>query len=174
MKTDTWKPLKKRGRKKGVTSLTENQVDLEVWTIVNYLTYWKTKIENRENKKIGIKPNSPLTLPQACREFGLHPQTFYIHLKKFPALRDKYYELREVRREYLKESAEGNIENALTWGMEWLSNKDILDASFKLLEKTDKAYNPKVEIESKSISININKSSDDLYSDLSELLWFDK
>ncbi len=54
--------------------------------------------------------------------------------------------------------------------MKDLSNKEVLDASFKMLEKTDKAYNPKIEIETKSISINLNKNSDDLYNDLASIL----
>ena len=54
--------------------------------------------------------------------------------------------------------------------MKTLTEKEKVDISFKMLEKTDKAYNPKVEIESKSVSINLNKTSDDLYNDLASIL----
>lgn len=171
-KLDNGKPMKKRWRKKGNLVTTEAQVDIEVWSIVNYITFWKSKIEHPDNKKSKLKPNIPMTVDQACKEFWITPNTFYKHLKAFPALNEKYQELKANRREYLKESAEANIELALTWGMKDLSEKEVLDASFKMLEKTDKNYNPKVEIETKSVSINLNKSSDDLYNDLASILWF--
>jgi len=173
-KTDSGVPLKKNGRKKWTIMTSEVAVDIEIWSIVNYITFWKSKIEHADNKKGGLKPNVPMNVSQACREFGIHPNTFYIHLRRFPALNEKYQELKSNRREYLKESAEVNIETALTGGMKDLSQKDVLDASFKMLEKTDKAYNPKVEVETKSISINLNKNSDDLYNDLADILWFNK
>ena len=79
--------------------------------------------------------------------------------------------MKESRREYLRGASEENIEKALTGGLD-LSDKELVDTSFKMLEKTDKNYNPKLEIESKSISINLSKSSDDLLDDLKSILWF--
>ena len=172
-KNDVGVPIKKRWRKEWTTMVQEVSVDIEVGTIVNYITFWKSKIENKDNLKIKLKPNTPMNVVQACKEFWIHPNTFYQHLKRFPALNEKYQELKANRREYLKESAEVNIESALTWGMA-LSDKDVLDASFKMLEKTDKNYNPKIEIETKSVSINLNKTSDDLYNDLASILWLNK
>lgn len=172
-KKDNWEPLKKPWRKTWntwISYLKEPEIQLEVWHIVNYLTFWKSKIENEDNRKAWLKPNQPMSLIQACREYWINHNTFYQHLKKFPAAKERYYELRENRREYLKESAEANIEKALTWWLE-ISDKDMLDASFKMLEKTDKNYNPKIEIETKSISINLNKSSDDIINDLNAILW---
>lgn len=169
MKTDAGAPLKKRWRKKWTIMVQEVWVDIEVGTIVNYITFWKSVIEHKDNLKI-LKPNTPMNVVQACKEFWIHPNTFYQHLKKFPSLNEKYQELKANRREYLKESAEVNIELALTWWM-MLSDKDVLDASFKMLEKTDKAYNPKIEIETKSISINLNKTSEDIIDDLTNILW---
>ena len=171
MRTDMGVPLKKKWRKKWTTYIKKAQVDLEVWQIVNYLTYWKSKIENPINIKDKLKPNKPMTVVQACRELWIWTKTFYTHLSRFPDINEKYQELKASRREFLKESAEANIEKALTWWMA-ITDKDVLDASFKMLEKTDKNYNPKIEIESKSISINLNKSSDDIINDLSSILWF--
>lgn len=169
-KKDDWTPLKKNGRKKWTVMIQEAQVSLEVGTIVNYLTYWKTKIENKENKALKIKPNTALTVQQACREYWIHPNTFYDHLRKFPAIKEKYELMKEDKREYIRSSAEDNIERALTGWLD-LSDKELVDASFKMLEKTDKAYNPKTEIETKSIGINLSKKSENLKQDLLDILW---
>jgi len=171
---DNGKWMKKPGRKKGVTVLTEVGVDIEVGSIVNFITFGKSKIEHKDNIKAKLKPNVPMTVIQACREYWMTTNTFYQHLNRFPALNEKYQELKANRREFLKESAEANVQSALTGGMKTLSEKEMLDASFKMLEKTDKNYNPKIEIETKTISINLNKSSDDLYNDLASILWFNK
>ena len=164
--------MKKRGRKKWTVVLSEVGVNIELESVVNFITFGKSIIEHPDNKKEKLLPNVPMNVTQACREFGLHPNTFYQHLKRFPALNEKYQELKSNRREYLKESAEVNIESALTGGMKSLTEKEKVDISFKMLEKTDKAYNPKIEIETKSVSINLNKSSTDLYNDLAKILWF--
>lgn len=174
MRTDAGAPLKKNGRKKGTIMVSEVAVDIEIGSVVNFITFGKSEIVHAENKKAWLKPNVPMNVMQACKEFGIHPNTFYQHLKRFPVLAEKYQELKANRREYLKESAEVNVELALTGWMKSLTEKEKLDASFKMLEKTDKAYNPKIEIETKSVSINLNKTSDDLYNDLASILWLQK
>jgi hypothetical protein len=63
-------------------------------------------------------------------------------------MREKYELLKEQRRDFLKESAEVNISKALTGKLD-INDKEMLDASFRFLERTDKAYNPKTEIETK-------------------------
>ena len=163
-----WKWLKKPWRKKGVKILQPAAIKIEVGQIVNWITFWKKVIES--DKNVWIKPNVPLTLWQACNEFWISIHTFWSHLKKFPEAKELYKELKENRREYLKELSEANIQKWLSLEM-WMTWKEIVDASFKLLEKTDKSYQPKVEIENKSIGINIHKSTDDIMSELSEILW---
>jgi len=39
----------------------------------------------------------------------VHPQTYWNHLKKFPEAKELYAELKENRREYLKELSENNL-----------------------------------------------------------------
>ena len=166
----TWEWRKKPGRKKWTQMLTSWWIKMEVWNIVNYMTFGRSKIENEENKKNWVLPNTPLSLPQACLEFGILPQTYWNHLKKFPEAKELYAELKENRREYLKELSENNLKEWLSGNL-WLTWKELVDASFKMLEKTEKAYQPKVEIEQKEVSINLHKSTDDILSELNLVLW---
>jgi len=168
--TDTWKWRKKPGRPIWATGLSETSVKLEVGKIVNWMTFGKSIIEWEKNKKEWVTPNVPLTVNQACDEYWIAPITFWSHLKKFPEAKELYKQLKEDRREYLKELSETNIQKWLS-GELGLSWKDLMDASFKMLEKTDKTYQPKVEIENKSIWININKSTEDIMQELQDLLW---
>lgn len=179
---DNWEWLKKSGRKRGSVitkskdelEVAEAQVSSEIGVMVNYLSFWKTKIEHPENKEEGVKPWVPLTITQACREYWIHPNTFYNHLNKFPALKQKYFEIKENNREYIRSMSENNVQRAIAWKIKWLSDKDVLDASFKMLERTDKAYNPKIEIEKKELTINVDVSWQDLKNELFWLLWIQK
>lgn len=172
-RTDSGKPLKKPWRKKGDTHLQVITVKQEVWQIVNWMSFWKSEITHKDNKKEKVQVKQALTITQACREFGINPQTFWRHLKKFPEANELYQELKAQRRELLKELSEGNIEMGLSWGLD-LTGKELMDASFKMLEKTDKAYQPKVEIEQKTISINLHKTTDDIMWELAKVLWTNK
>lgn len=172
-KKDDWTPLKKSWRAKGHTTLNEAEIKLEVWKMVNWMTFWKSEITHPDNKKEKVMAKQPLTITQACREFGIHPQTFWQHLKKFPEAAELYRELKNQRREYLKELSEWNIARWLEWGL-WLTWKELMDASFKMLEKTDKAYQPKLEVENKSISINLHKKTDDIMAELTDVLWINR
>ena len=169
-KKDNWIPLLKPGRKTWTIELDRTKIEVELWTIINYISFWKSKITHEDNITKWIKPHTPLTIWQACKELWIPYTTFYGHLNKFPSLKVKYNEMRENSREYVRQSAECNIEKAVTWGLD-LTDKEVVDVSFKMLEKTDKNYNPKIEIETKSIWINLNKTSDDLLADLSAILW---
>lgn len=168
-KKDNWEPLKKNGRKKWTVMIQEASVELEVGTVFNYVTYGRSKIENAENKKRWLKPHTPMSIPQACKEYWIHPTTFYQHLNKFPSIKEKYEVMKINRREYLKEIAEHNMTEILEhWD---LTDKERFDSSFKVAQATMKEFNPKTEIESKTIWINLSKTSDDLKADLASLLW---
>ncbi len=169
-RTDIWKPLKKPWRPKWRTSLDVGQVKLEVGRMVNWMTFWKKEITHETNIKNKVKPWKALTIKEACLEFWIAPITFWSHLKKFPEAKELYRELKQDRREYLKELSEVNISKWLSWSLD-ITDKELMDASFKMLEKTDKAYQPKVEVEQKTISINLHKSTNDIMGELQEALW---
>jgi len=168
-KLDNGKRMKKRGRKTWTLVVQETDVEIEVGTIVNYLAFWKKEITNEANIKDWLVPDMPMNVNQAVREYGIHPNTFYQHLRNFPALRNKYELLKKNMREYLKDTAENNMGSIL---VHWdLTDKEKFDASFKVAQATMREYNPKVEIEKKEIKINLNKNSDDLKLDLANILW---
>lgn len=173
-----WNPQKRnsawiRIKKPWPKPIKKEDVSSEVWVIMNWQTFWKEKITHKKNIEEWVKENTPLNTLQACREYGMSTATFYNHLNTFPELKEKYGKLKENRREIIRDVGETNIQKAVLWELD-LSDKERVDISFRMLEKTDKAYNPKVEIETKSISINLSKSTDDLKSELQELLWVKK
>lgn len=147
------------------------RIDAEVGTIMNYLLNWSPTIKNAENKKYHVRPNYPMTVVEACREFGITPATFYLHMRKFPQLKRKYDDFRESKIAYFNSSAENNIEKALNGQLASLKEKDIVDYSFRMLERTDKLFNPKQEIETRTISINVGRSNEELLEELKKLTW---
>lgn len=170
MVKDNWKPLKKNGRKKWTTLKTRVEVANEMGQIVNLMTFGVKKVNWENNIANGVKSNTPLSVPQACEELGMKSQSFYHYLKKFPEVKDEYELLKENRREYMKELSESNIQKALSWKMKTLQEKDIVDYSFKMLERTDKNYNPKQVQEVIIEEINIDRSTDDILADITDLL----
>ena len=148
----------------------ESRANLYMNKIMNYISFWASEIKNEENMKFWIRPNTPLTMLQACREMGRTAQWFYKMINQFPDVKNKYKELREWRRQFLQETAETNIQNGITWWMD-LTDKELIDASFKLLEKTDKAYNPKTEIETKQATINLDVTDSELQKEIINILW---
>lgn len=169
-KKDDGTPLKKRWRKKWEGQLVEVSVDVEIGTILNYTTFWKLAITHPDNIADWVKAWEALTVPQACREYWIHPNTFYNHLSRFPHIKEKYEMIKEEKRTFLRDVAEDNISNVLTWNTK-LWEKEILETSKWMLEKTSKTYNPKQEIETKSIWITLHKNSEDILLDLSKILW---
>lgn len=168
-KLDNWKRMKKRGRKTWTTFLKKTDIEIEIGTIVNYLTFWKNKIEDKINIAKWVKPNVPLSVWDAVREYWINPNTFYLHLNKYPELKAKYETLKLNMREYLKDTAESNMQRIIA---EWdMTDKEKFDASFKVAQSTMREYNPKIEIEKRELKINLNKNSDDLKFDLAEILW---
>ena len=66
-RTDTWKPRRKTWVKKWTRRLDKNTVDMKLWLIANYFTYWKKKIENPINISNWVIPWK-LTMIEACLE----------------------------------------------------------------------------------------------------------
>ena len=51
-----------------------------------------------------------------------------------------------------------------------ISDKDILDTAKWMSEKTDKAYNPKIEIEQKSMALNFDIPLEEMEGQIMELI----
>ena len=167
---DNWKPLRKNWRKKWTILKSQVEVSKEVWQVVNLMTFWATKINSDLNKLEWVQPKTPLNITQACRELWITEQHFYYYMGKYPTVKEEYNKLKENRREYLREISEWNISKALSWKMKSLWEKDIVDYSFRMLERTDKNYNPKQVIEQTVEEINIERTTDDIINDIADLI----
>lgn len=166
-----WKPWwKKKGwPAKWTVSITRAQVEWEVIRMAQLVEVWAEEITHPDNIRKWLKPYTPLKVSQAVKEMWMSLPTFYNHLSRYPELKEELQLYKANRREAMKNLAEENMLEILeTWD---LSDKERFDASFKIAQATMKEYNPKVEIESKSIWINIHKSTDDLLSELKNILW---
>ena len=153
MKKPTW--LTKKGREK-------------FETVLGYMLYWKKDYEHESNKL--LKPYTPMTMEQAAREVGMTSQNFVHYVNKYPELKEKYYELREQRREKIKVMAETRVDQAIEWKLD-LTDKEMVDVSLKALQATDKAWNPKVEIEANVKRLNLNVSEEQLIDKINSLMW---
>jgi len=170
MVKDNGKPLKKNGRKKGSTLKSRVEVSNDVWKVVNLMTFWAKVIKGEQNIIDWVKPNVRLNIHQACDELWIKSPSFYHYLKKFPDAREEYEQLKESRREYMREMSEMNIEKALSWKMKQLWEKDVVDYSFRMLERTDKNYSPKQVVETTVEQINPDRSTEDIIWDIADLI----
>lgn len=160
---------KKVWRKPWIQNVSKAEQIIRANKIVDYTITWTSQITNEENIELKIKPNVPLTIEQACREVWMNRMNFYYYRDTIPAIKEKHIEFKENRRELLKDRAEDTLYNALHWKMN-ISDKDVLDTAKWMSEKTDKAYNPKIEIEQKSISLNFDVPLEDMQEQLLELM----
>jgi hypothetical protein len=51
-----------------------------------------------------------------------------------------------------------------------LTDKDIVDISFKMLQATEKSYNPKIEIEATTKNLNLNISEEQILEKINQLM----
>ena len=163
------KAIKKAWNKKGNVNLSKAQQIMRANKIVDYTITWAPKIADPKNIELWVKPNEPLSIEKACREVWMSRILFYYYRDTIPALKEKHLEFKENRRELLKDKSEDTIYNALHWEMN-ISDKDILDTAKWMSEKTDKAYNPKIEIEQKSMALNFDIPLEEMEGQIMELI----
>lgn len=142
--------------------------EVTIWrleTIFSLLTVWTRQCKWEWNEN--IPAFKPLKLNQALIEVGMTKQQFHYALRTYPALADKYAAFREIRRSIIKDRAEDNLDRAISWKMQ-IDDTDLANLSLKFLEKTDKAYSPKQEIEVTSNYIDL--SEEELKQKILELM----
>lgn len=161
---------KKNWRKKWVKIIDENEFWIKMWKILNYHTIGKSVITHPANIDDEAEAGTPLTLIQACREVGMSYHTFRFHLNSMPEMKAQYEVMKEQSVEYKNELSENLIEKALTWKLKTLSEKDVVDTAKWTLEKTNKRYNPKHVIEAQVEVLNIERSSEDILSDIADII----
>lgn len=167
---DNWKPLKKNWRKKWTTLKPKSEISSDIWKVVNLMTFGVKNVKSEENINNWVQPHKPLKVTEACAELWISVVSFYYYLNKYPEFKEQYNQLKENRREYMREVSENNIQKALTWKMKTLKENEVVDYSFKMLERTDKNYNPKQIVETTVEEINPDRSTDDILWDIMDLL----
>lgn len=111
----------------------------------------------------------PMTIKDACAESDITYQTFCNWLAEDTRLKSLYEQSKERRREFSKLIAKNNIDEALEWKKR-LKDKEIVEFSFRYLEKTDKDFQPSAQLEVKSMNMNFDISNDELKARLDSLI----
>ena len=103
------------------------------------------------------------TLWELLKRSWISKQMFSYYLKEDEVLRVRYNTLRETIWTANVLSAEDNLTNALewTWAFEWLDPKERAKLSLDYLKSVDVMYNPKINIETKNVNLDI--PIDELY-----------
>ena len=138
-----------------------------VESILALIAYGKKQYTRKENKHLA--PYHPLTLKRACLEIGMTPQNFFYYMREYPALKEKYEDMRVARREKIKNLAEDNIDKAISWKMD-IEDLDLAKLSMQYMKDTDKAHNVKMEIDMNVKSLNLNISEEEIMAKIQELM----
>lgn len=148
--------------------------NLQTSTLVNFnrvidlMLYWAKKLWHPDNIAKWIKPWIPLTMWEAVKEIWMSLQNFIYIINAHPNLKDRYEEIKILRREKLRLIAEDNIDKWLSWQLDITDDK-LLDYSFRLMEKTSKEYNPKVEVDANIKKYMLDMTDEELLNKIKEL-----
>ena len=154
-------PINNIKRNKGITKWNREQLDKVIRLIEN---------GTKESKTIkNYKPYTPMTLAQAAKEMDRTPQAILISLRKYPEFAERYELAKETRREVKKSIAENVLDQALEQKMD-IDDKDVARLALDFLKATDKAYNPKIEIEQNIKKLSLNISDEEMMARFQSLI----
>lgn len=111
----------------------------------------------KEWKKI----QSSIPIKDACREVWISDTTLYSWLQKDSKLKALWDEAQQNRMIAITDKAKENIYKAVDWEM-GLKKKDLVDISFRFLEKTNREYQPTNQVEMKSMNMNFDVPIEEL------------
>ena len=164
-----WYHKKKSGRKLWSKNVDSMKVLGQINSVTRMMATGTEEITDEKNKKMWIERYTPMSMAAACREVGIPQTKVMFHIKKDTQLSKMYKEYREDKQELMKFVSEDNLSKWLNGELE-LTDKDLVDLSLKVLERTDKAYNPKIEIEQTTKTLNFNVDIKDMERQLQELI----
>ena len=110
-----------------------------------------------------------MTLAQAAKEMDRTPQAILISLRKYHEFAERYELAKETRREVKKSIAENVLDQALEQKMD-IDDKDVARLALDFLKATDKAYNPKIEIEQNIKKLSLNISDEEMMARFQSLI----
>lgn len=116
------------------------------------------------------KAGEPLKPREAAAELWFSTVYYYKVKNKYPELQEYFESIMEHKRKKIGNYAEQNIEDAISSNKLDISDKDKVDFSFRLLEKTNKAYNPKTEIEANVNQFMLDMSEEEIQAKILELM----
>lgn len=135
--------------------------------LLSLITTGTKELKNKSLNKKYKTPFSPLTIKDACIELWITEHQYYSALRNNPDMAKRHHEYREVKRELIRTLAESNIEKAVRWELD-ISDWDLSKLSLSVLEKTDKAYNPKQEVKIETAYDNLTE--EEIISRIKELI----
>lgn len=136
--------------------------------ILKLMLSWKKSYTAKVN--VNKKPYTQLSIADACAELWLNRLAFHQRINNHPELKEKYLEMREAKRNIIKDDAESNLEKAIWWKLD-IADNDLANLSLRFLEKTDKNYNPKQDIDIVSKNLNFNVSDWEIMEKIYSLMW---
>jgi len=112
------------------------------------------------------------TAAQAWEELWLEKHNFYYHIRSNPALKAKYEDVKLSRRDVMNDKAEDNLMQAMDGDGDFavMESKDRARLSLDILKQTERAYNPKIEIEAKTENMNFEVPMEELEKMILELI----
>ena len=111
----------------------------------------------------------PMSLIDACKQVWISYPTLCNYRKSDDVIAKAWDDTIEQRRDIMHWYAENAIDDALTWKTKWIRPAEKVNIAFRLLEKTNKAYQPKQQLEVKSMNMDFSMSMEELQRKIQEL-----
>jgi hypothetical protein len=135
---------------------------------INAIQFGVKALRDKEQNKTYV-PYTPLTLKQVASHLDKHEQTFLHHLVAYPEYKDRYEVAKTIRRDVVKAKAETKIDELFEWSLD-VDDKDVARMALDYLKATDKAFNPKIEIEQNVKRLNLDISDDEFKARMQTLM----
>ena len=131
---------------------------------IDMIAFWKVDEKTWRIKKVKLN--------EAMEEFGLSKVQFHYHINKNEQLKTKYEEVKDIRRNMMKDKAEDNLADAMEgeWKFATMEAKDTARLSLDILKQTEDKYNPKAEIELNTKNLNFDIPLEEMEKMVMELL----
>ena len=155
-------------KRKGTRWWMKDETKIKLEKILSWLLNWVSKVTWEENIKRWVKPWQPLLLKEACEEAWMNTVNFHWLLHNYPEYKFRYDEYRELRRLKIANKAEEVLDSAIWWNMS-IEDVDRAKLSLNYLEKVDKKYSVKLNVEQNINHLMLDMSEEDIKRKIMEL-----
>lgn len=130
------------------------------------------KYEKMLNLMLSWKAPSykPLSMKHAAAEIWVNAQAFSQYCNLHTEFKKKYEKLKEAKRNVIWSLAETNLEKALDEDNQKIDDLDKARLSLDYLKATEKAYNPRIEVEGVVKNLMIWLTDEEIKAKMSELM----